>query len=163
MAGIVRHATGTALLLTLAVGGALAATDPTRPPAAWLGQGGAVTTASGGPRLQSVLMPERGKPVAVIAGQTVPLGTMFGAARLVRLTEREAVLHEGGGNQPRRGGARRRDVRSTLRQDHGGPGSCRWRQRTRDLTMNATAPCSFDRRRSKPQPIHSRRNSSAHG
>jgi MSHA biogenesis protein MshK len=93
MAGIVRHATGTALLLTLAVGGALAATDPTRPPAAWLGQGGAVTTASGGPRLQSVLMPERGKPVAVIAGQTVPLGTMFGAARLVRLTEREAVLH----------------------------------------------------------------------
>ncbi|PKO89162.1 MAG: hypothetical protein CVU18_04920 [Betaproteobacteria bacterium HGW-Betaproteobacteria-12] len=42
--------------------------------------------------MQSVLLPQRGRPVAIIGGQTVPLGSYVGVARLVSLTEREAVL-----------------------------------------------------------------------
>ncbi|MBS1144441.1 MAG: biosis protein MshK [Proteobacteria bacterium] len=69
--------------------------DPTRPPAAWLAPvddarpGGEAT---GGLRLQSVLMPQGGRPVAVIGGKTVALGGSVGGATLVRLNEREAVL-----------------------------------------------------------------------
>ena len=37
-------------------------------------------------------MPQGGKPVAIIAGKTVPLGGRIGDARLVRLNEVEAVL-----------------------------------------------------------------------
>ncbi|PKO37634.1 MAG: MSHA biogenesis protein MshK [Betaproteobacteria bacterium HGW-Betaproteobacteria-6] len=70
--------------------------DPTRPPAAWLAPAdvaaGSGDDASGGLRLQSVLMPHGGRPVAVIGGQTVPLGGRIGGATLVRLSEREAVL-----------------------------------------------------------------------
>jgi MSHA biogenesis protein MshK len=43
-------------------------------------------------RLQSVLLPQGGRPVAVIGGKTVALGGSVGGARLVRLNEREAVL-----------------------------------------------------------------------
>ncbi len=86
---------GLLLIIALTQGGnVLAAGDPTRPPAAWLSQpvstGGAGE--DGGPRLQSVLIPQRGKPVAVISGTTVVLGGQVGDARLVKLTEREAVL-----------------------------------------------------------------------
>jgi len=81
--------------LSMQAGRAFAAADPTRPPAAWLDQPGAVQAAGGeggGLRLQSVLMPQRGKPVAVIGGKTVTVGGRIGDARLVSLTEREAVL-----------------------------------------------------------------------
>ena len=93
MAGLVKL-----LLMMLGCVSAMTALagDPTRPPAAWLG-GSAEPVAgapvqNGAPRLQSVLIPQRGKPVAVISGQTVALGERFGEARLVRLSEREAVL-----------------------------------------------------------------------
>lgn len=70
--------------------------DPTRPPANWLAppEGGASAGdgMAGGLRLQSVLMPHSGKPVAVIGGKTVALGGKLGGATLVRLNEREAVL-----------------------------------------------------------------------
>ncbi len=71
--------------------------DPTRPPANWLAPVEATglaadASAGGGLRLQSVLMPQGGKPVAIIAGKTVPLGGRIGDARLVRLNEVEAVL-----------------------------------------------------------------------
>jgi MSHA biogenesis protein MshK len=46
----------------------------------------------GGLRLQSVLVKQSGKPVAVIGGKTVVLGERLGEATLVRLNEREAVL-----------------------------------------------------------------------
>jgi len=79
--------------LSIQLGSAFAAADPTRPPAAWLEQPGAVQAAEGGGlRLQSVLMPQRGKPVAIIGGKTVTVGGRVGDARLVSLTEREAVL-----------------------------------------------------------------------
>lgn len=67
--------------------------DPTRPPANWLATGDeAVPGADAGFRLQSVLLPHGGRPVAVIGGKTVALGGAIGGATLIRLTEREAVL-----------------------------------------------------------------------
>jgi MSHA biogenesis protein MshK len=81
--------------LSLPAGSVLAAADPTRPPAAWLDQPGTAQAggnADGGLRLQSVLMPQHGKPVAIIGGKTVTVGGRVGEARLVSLTEREAVL-----------------------------------------------------------------------
>lgn len=68
--------------------------DPTRPPS-----GLSVATGSGGEEgmpsakvLQSIFVPEKGTPVAMIGGQFVRLGEKFGDSRLVRLTEHEAVL-----------------------------------------------------------------------
>lgn len=70
--------------------------DPTRPPANWLSpveSGGQIADGgSGGLRLQSVLMPKDGKPVAVIGNKMVALGGKVGGATLVRLNEHEAVL-----------------------------------------------------------------------
>ena len=87
-----------ALLLLVGATSAFAQqADPTRPPAAWLAPvddsaRSATGEAGGGLRLQSVLMPQGGRPVAVIGGKTVSLGGRVGGARLVRLNEREAVL-----------------------------------------------------------------------
>ncbi len=69
--------------------------DPTRPPAAMLATGGDASPeaeAVAVQRLQSVLLPQGGRPVAVIGGKTVALGDSVGGAKLVRLNEREAVL-----------------------------------------------------------------------
>ena len=67
--------------------------DPTRPPANWLSAGDdAAPGAASGFRLQSVLLPQGGRPVAVIGGKTVALGGSVGGATLIRLTEHEAVL-----------------------------------------------------------------------
>lgn len=87
-----------ALVLLVGTASAFAQqTDPTRPPAAWLAPvDGSARSASGeaasGLRLQSVLMPQGGRPVAVIGGKTVALGGRVGGATLIRLNEREAVL-----------------------------------------------------------------------
>lgn len=83
-------------LLLLLLSGVVAAEilpDPTRPPSGPLvesqsGAGGE----SGAPRLQSVLMPQQGKPTAIIDGQVVPLGGKVGDGRLARLSETEAVI-----------------------------------------------------------------------
>lgn len=82
-----------ASLLWLA-GAAAAASDPTRPPEAWLSSSTSVAggDAGSGLRLQSVLLPQRGKPLAIIGGQTVPLGGRVGSATLTAVNEREAVL-----------------------------------------------------------------------
>jgi hypothetical protein len=65
--------------------------DPTRPP-----MGGAVETQGAGEvsgsLLQSIMIPKKGKPRALIGGQQVILGGMYGDSRLISLTEREAVL-----------------------------------------------------------------------
>ena len=69
--------------------------DPTRPPAAWLTSaeaGASGLESDAGLRLQSVLLRPGGRPVAIIAGKTVALGERVGGAKLVRLTEREAML-----------------------------------------------------------------------
>ena len=78
-----------ALALPLAAGAQIA--DPTRPPvgvAETADDAGAVA----GPVLQSVLIPKNGRPLAVIDGQQVRLGERLGERRLVKLSEREAVL-----------------------------------------------------------------------
>lgn len=83
------------VLLAMATSAGAQSADPTRPPAAWLtaadtDRPDAVN--EGGLRLQSVLVKQSGKPVAVIGGKTVVLGERLGEATLVRLNEREAVL-----------------------------------------------------------------------
>lgn len=93
MAGIVKRSLSLALTLMLPL--VAVAGDPTRPPAGWASS--AESTDQGGGDssrlvLQSVLLPERGRPVAVIGGKTVALGGKVGELTLVRLTEREAVL-----------------------------------------------------------------------
>ncbi|MCG2576770.1 hypothetical protein LZ012_07165 [Dechloromonas sp. XY25] len=68
--------------------------DPTRPPSNWVSPVDSVAQPGdgGGLRLQSVLMRQGSKPVAVIGGRTVVLGGKVGEATLVRLNEHEAVL-----------------------------------------------------------------------
>ena len=70
--------------------------DPTRPPFGVAGDPGGAGEVSG-PVLQSVKIPKKGKPIAVIGGQQVVLGEMYGDSRLTSLTENEAVLEGPGG------------------------------------------------------------------
>lgn len=81
-------------LLLLSVASPMWAADPTRPPDAWLQPSDPAGGEAGGEglRLQSVLIPQRGRPVAVIGGHAVALGERVGDARLVKLNEHEAVL-----------------------------------------------------------------------
>jgi MSHA biogenesis protein MshK len=65
--------------------------DPTRPPGGYAEEGDEAVAASG-PVLESVLLPKKGRPLAVISGHTVRLGETIGDARLVGVSEREAVL-----------------------------------------------------------------------
>lgn len=68
--------------------------DPTQPPGATGGAAGARPGEMDGPRLQSVLISPN-RRVAVIGGQSVSLGGMYGEARVVRITESEVVLQTG--------------------------------------------------------------------
>lgn len=73
--------------------------DPTRPPDVIMGNQG-VGEDDGivpppVPVLQSVLLSATRK-VAIISGQSVPLGGKFGEARLIKLTSSEAVLRKDG-------------------------------------------------------------------
>lgn len=68
--------------------GALA--DPTRPPPGV--DRGAPAVEAGASLLQSVLIQKKGRPVAVIGGQTVPLGGKYGDSTLTAINEREVVL-----------------------------------------------------------------------
>lgn len=65
--------------------------DPTRPPPGVMADPLAASEA-GGPVLQSIVIPKKGKPMALIGGQQVVLGGRYGDSRLIALTEREAVL-----------------------------------------------------------------------
>ncbi len=65
--------------------------DPTRPPPGFVAEEASSEMVTG-PVLQSVLIPKKGRAVAVIGGQQVRQGEMFGESRLIRLTEREAIL-----------------------------------------------------------------------
>lgn len=82
------------LLCSMAAGVACAQgmSDPTRPPGGLAESTEAVS--AGGPVLQSVMLSPTRK-VAVISGELVALGGRYGAARLVKLTESEAVLKNG--------------------------------------------------------------------
>ena len=67
--------------------------DPTRPPAAMLAAPAAAASAPADAlQLQSVLLGKGRRPAAVISGQLVLLGGQLGDTKLVRVTERGAVL-----------------------------------------------------------------------
>ncbi len=87
------------------VGAVVSLPDPTRPPAEFLPAANDVAgaldqsvlySASG---LQAVILNKNGKPRAVINGETVVLGGKVGEARLVSLTESEAVLQGPNGRE----------------------------------------------------------------
>lgn len=65
--------------------------DPTAPPSGFVAAPGDAAEVPGS-LLQSVKIPKKGKPVAVIGGQEVKLGELYGDSRLIKLTEHEAVL-----------------------------------------------------------------------
>ena len=65
--------------------------DPTRPPTS-VSVPSPDAEVPSGPVLQSVMIPKKGKPLAVIGGKQVRLGELYGESRLIKLTEREAVL-----------------------------------------------------------------------
>lgn len=76
--------------------------DPTRPPASFLAAPTATAGAAAAPggRLRSIKIPRSGgRAVAVIDGQEIRLGDKIGEARLVRLTENEAVLESPAGKE----------------------------------------------------------------
>ena len=67
--------------------------DPTRPPAALLAAPSAAASApSDALQLQSVLMGRGRTPAAVISGELVLLGGQLRDTKLVRVTERSAIL-----------------------------------------------------------------------
>ena len=70
----------------------------TRPPVGVRAAGGEPGEPAG-PVLQSVLIPKSGRPLAVIDGQQVRLGERYGESRLVKLSEREAVLDGPNGSE----------------------------------------------------------------
>ncbi|HMJ49836.1 MAG TPA: MSHA biogenesis protein MshK [Burkholderiales bacterium] len=75
--------------------------DPTRPPqepAAAAASAASAAVPSSVPLLQSVLISPRHK-VAIIDGKLVVLGGMYGTARVVKISESEVVLNEGGNLQ----------------------------------------------------------------
>lgn len=87
--------TGFALLLcctaTAVMAEASSLPDPTRRPgAAELATGEAAVPI--GPVLQTIIVPRKGKPRALISGQLVMLGGNIGERRLVSLNEKGAIL-----------------------------------------------------------------------
>lgn len=75
--------------------------DPTRPPSAddlaRFGSSG-IAGLSSEYRLDAVIL-SQGRKLAVINGQTVPLGEKIGEARLVRVTESGAVIRKDDGTE----------------------------------------------------------------
>lgn len=81
-------------LLLAARAGAADLPDPTRPPAAAAVVEGVAAAIEQQPVLQSVIISPT-RRVAIISGQTVALGAMYRGARLVKVSEGEAVLRDG--------------------------------------------------------------------
>lgn len=86
-------ATGLPMAAAQAQGLSQGLVDPTRPPASLAGKPGDEVPAA--MQLQSVLI-SSGRRIAVINGTTVALGGMVGEARVVKITETEVVLKNGG-------------------------------------------------------------------
>lgn len=93
MAGRMRALAASTLLVLATAVQAQALRDPTRPPGDTGPQ--SAESAPAATQLQSVLI-AKGRRVAVISGQAVPLGGMYGEARVVKITETEVVLKKGG-------------------------------------------------------------------
>lgn len=88
-----RYAAGVVLALAAAALQAETLQDPTRPPASLLAvPAQAASAPESSVQLQSVLLGKGRTPAAVISGEVVVLGGRFRDAKLVRITERFAVL-----------------------------------------------------------------------
>jgi len=75
-------------------------TDPTvPPPEARLGAGPAAAVSASGPRLQSVLLGNQGRRVAVIDGQSLQVGDKIHGATLVAVERDRVVLQHGRARQ----------------------------------------------------------------
>ena len=72
--------------------------DPTRPPTA-VAVSVQENEAAQGAVLQSVLIPKKGRPLVVLGGQTIKLGEMFGDRKLIKVTEKSAVLESATGEK----------------------------------------------------------------
>jgi len=85
------------MLAMQALAHAQALQDPTRPPSQFGARAGGAAAVSSQPQLQSVLIARAagGRRVAVIDGETVPLGGSFRGAQLVRMTQTEVELARG--------------------------------------------------------------------
>jgi MSHA biogenesis protein MshK len=70
------------------------AADPTRPPQAWLNalQRGVQGEAVESVRLQSILLPKQGRPLAIIGGHTVRLGERYGDDTLMKFARLSVLL-----------------------------------------------------------------------
>lgn len=85
-----------ALALMPALATAQAMNDPTRPATGYTEAEAGI--AAGGPVLQSVMITPTFQS-AIISGEVVQLGGKFGSARLVKISESEVVLKDGGETQ----------------------------------------------------------------
>ena len=86
-------------MATLAMGAASpvatqsAPPDPMRPPSfVHVAPADSLAAPTGASVLQTIILRRKGKPLAVINGETVELGGRIGDARLVKLSDNEAVL-----------------------------------------------------------------------
>jgi MSHA biogenesis protein MshK len=100
--------------------------DPTRPPAGWASGQAAMPEGYGGAMLQSVILPRRGKPAAVINGERVELGGKYGELRVVGISESEVILKGPAGEQvlkmvPEVEKRMRPDLRKNKATREGGP------------------------------------------
>jgi MSHA biogenesis protein MshK len=76
--------------------------DPMRPPAglgAKTSAGDTAETGDGGSPVQAVILRRGDKPVALIAGERVTIGSRVGDARVVAITDSEVVLASRSGRQ----------------------------------------------------------------
>ncbi len=87
------HILGTVLVAGCGVARAQLLSDPTRPPGIPLSEG-AAEASTAVPRLQSILISPMRK-LAVINGQTVPLGGRIGDATLLAISETSVTLRRG--------------------------------------------------------------------
>ena len=100
--GLTVRATLLILALGVSAGGEAAYAqpllDPTRPPQALGTAPASDATPASSTRLQSVLL-SSGRKLAVIDGQTVPLGGRVAGATVVEISPGQVVLSRGGQNQ----------------------------------------------------------------
>lgn len=111
---LVLGACGLLLSLDAVAGGG---SDPTRPPAAFVGEGAQESGEEIKPLvLQSVVIPRGGRPSAVISGQAYALGSKVGEGRLVRITESSVTIR---GNEGVKNLSLTPDVEKTMIKEKG--------------------------------------------
>jgi MSHA biogenesis protein MshK len=103
MAGALNHwavwLCALAALPGIALGQNASLPDPMRPPSSVIEPAAVAKAGVVGSGLQTVILRKGATPMAVIDGKTVKLGGKVGEARLVKLSESEAVLNGPNGRE----------------------------------------------------------------